>query len=329
MDKVISDFISPLRLGEVQSFKNMQVISLFSDIKEDLVYLTLKEALEKRQLVVQEVSAGGSVPELKVFNQSDIPVLLLDGEELSGAKQNRVLNTTILVKGNSELIIPVSCTEQGRWSYQTDVFYDSGIISPAFIRAKKASSVSASLKQGRSFESDQQEVWENISLLRDSIKVDSATGAMKDAFKQKEANLVEYLKAFHCLPHQKGIFVFIDGEIAGWDILSRESAFAIIFPKLVKSYAMDALMKERKGMVACQKPEEEANKFLAEIRDCKQDKYPSTGQGFDYRFEGIDKVGSALVVQEEVIHTAFFKVSKEEKAGKMARYKRRRGYRIY
>jgi len=59
------------------------------------VYLTLKEALEKRLLVIKEVSAQASVPELKVINNADLPVLLLDGEELAGAKQNRVLNTTM------------------------------------------------------------------------------------------------------------------------------------------------------------------------------------------------------------------------------------------
>lgn len=139
MDKIISDFISQIHFREAQCFQNMQVIQLFSDVEECLYYLTLKEALEKKLLLIQEVSTGGSVPELKVINHSDDPVLLLDGEELSGAKQNRVLNTTILVKGNSEVIIPVSCTEQGRWSYQTDRFYDSDIISPSFLRAKKAS----------------------------------------------------------------------------------------------------------------------------------------------------------------------------------------------
>jgi hypothetical protein len=58
-----------------------------------------------------EVSAGGHVPELKVVNKGETPVLLLDGEELAGARPNRALNTTILVRGHSETIIPVTCTE--------------------------------------------------------------------------------------------------------------------------------------------------------------------------------------------------------------------------
>ncbi|MFA7575479.1 MAG: DUF6569 family protein, partial [Arcobacteraceae bacterium] len=66
MEKIISDFISQIHFGEVQSYQNMQVIPLYLNIKEDLLYLTLKEALEKRLLVIQEVSTGGLVPELKV-----------------------------------------------------------------------------------------------------------------------------------------------------------------------------------------------------------------------------------------------------------------------
>jgi hypothetical protein len=46
MEKIISDFISQIHFGEVQSYQNMQVIPLYLNIKEDLLYLTLKEALE-------------------------------------------------------------------------------------------------------------------------------------------------------------------------------------------------------------------------------------------------------------------------------------------
>ncbi|MCK5767239.1 MAG: hypothetical protein KAH35_02545, partial [Candidatus Atribacteria bacterium] len=125
MNILFTDFIAGISFGELQGFKNLQIIPLFTTGEEGPVYLTLKEALEKRVLVVKEVSAEASVPELKVINNADVPVFLLDGEELAGAKQNRVLNTSILVKEKSELIIPVSCTEQGRWSYQTDSFFDS------------------------------------------------------------------------------------------------------------------------------------------------------------------------------------------------------------
>ena len=64
MDILITDFISGIDFGEVQSFKNLQIIPLFRKGEEGLVYLTLKEASEKKLLKVKEVSAEASVPEL-------------------------------------------------------------------------------------------------------------------------------------------------------------------------------------------------------------------------------------------------------------------------
>jgi len=328
MDILITDFITGISFGEVQVFKNLEMIPLFTAGEKGPVYLTLKEALEKRLLVVKEISVEASVPELKVINNAAIPVLLLDGEELAGAKQNRVLNTSILVKEKSEIIIPVSCTEQGRWSYKTDEFFDSDVILPSFLRAKKASSVNISLQEERSYRSDQQGVWEDVNFLREKAEVNSPTGAMKDVYEGKKEDLEEYMKAFQCLPHQKGIMVLVNGEIAGLDILSRESAFQMLFPKLVKSYTLDAILEKEKKKESSQKPLEEAKSFLEAIKDCEEKKYPSSGQGWDYRFEGKDKVGSALVYDNTIIHMAFFKISKEEKIGRMSGYKKRREYRI-
>jgi hypothetical protein len=315
MDILFTDFISKINFGEAQSFKNLQLIPLFTEGEEGLVYLTLKEALEKRLLVIKEVSAQASVPELKVINNADLPVLLLDGEELAGAKQNRVLNTTILVREKSELIIPVSCTEQGRWSYQTDEFYNSENFLSFKIRGNKAAFVSNSLKERGNYASDQGAIWDDIQDMSIDAGVHSATGAMRDVFEGKKDDLEEYIRAFPCLPHQKGILVLVGGEIAGLDILSRESAFQIIFSKLVKSYALDAILEKRKKKESSQKPVEEAKGFLEEIKDSEEKSYPSTGQGLDYRFEGQDKVGSALVYLDKVIHMAFFKMSKEERIG--------------
>src|SRR5437867_563786 len=105
--RLIAGHLSKLRLGEVQEFKNIAVIPLFTSADHSPEYLTLKEALEKNLTEITEVGLGGSVPELKVTNQADLPVLLVDGEELIGAKQNRILNTTVLLREKSVTVIPV------------------------------------------------------------------------------------------------------------------------------------------------------------------------------------------------------------------------------
>jgi hypothetical protein len=125
METVIKECLEALKFGEIQAHKNVAVIPIIGTNGTGPVYLTMKEAMEQGLMTVSEVSEGGNVPELKVSNRGDKPVLLLDGEELAGAKQNRVLNTTILLKEKSETIIPVSCTEHGRWSYRSEHFEES------------------------------------------------------------------------------------------------------------------------------------------------------------------------------------------------------------
>ncbi len=58
------------------------------------------------------------MPQLVLKNAGTLPVLLLDGEHLEGAMQNRVLNATVLAAPEHETVIPVSCVEQGRWGYR-------------------------------------------------------------------------------------------------------------------------------------------------------------------------------------------------------------------
>ncbi len=236
-----------MEFGACRSFENMAVFPLRFSGNGGPEYITLGEALERGVLVVGEVSAGGSVPELMVENRGDVAVLILDGEELAGAKQNRVLNTTILVGPKSTTKIPVSCTEHGRWSYVSEVFRESGNVMGPRLRQVNMQRVHSSLRSGARFQGDQGAVWDGIARMHEDAHVDSMTGAMRDVFEAKRMDLDDYLKSFGLEGGQKGALVFIGGKAAGLDFVSREAAYGLLHAKLVKSYAMEAMLEAERA----------------------------------------------------------------------------------
>src|SRR5258706_16469161 len=109
--------LTGMRLAQETLFHNLTMFPLLTLQSGEPNYQTLDEALANRAARIKEVSESGSVPQLMLFNDGAVPVLLLDGEELIGAKQNRILNLTILAPARTALPIPVSCVESGRWTY--------------------------------------------------------------------------------------------------------------------------------------------------------------------------------------------------------------------
>jgi hypothetical protein len=328
MHERIVTCLKGVTLGAPQTYRNLAVIPLTDGDGGGVTYISLSEALEGRLLSVTEVSQGGSVPELKVTNSADTPVLLLDGEELAGAKQNRVLNTTVLVPEKQTLVIPVSCTEQGRWAYATPAFYDSGTIMAHSIRARKSCSVSVSLDESASFRSNQGEVWDLVSGLQEAGGAPSPTGAMRDVFESHRVALDEVATAFPAVAGQIGILVVRNGEAIGFDLVSRAAAYGRVHGRLVRSYAMDALVG-KEGTAASAETVTLAGKgFIDRALGCDEKVFKSVGYGDDYRFKGGRVVGSALVHSDTVIHTSFFLLAEARSEGRMAGMNRRRSYRV-
>ncbi len=100
-----------------------------------------------------EMNESGTVPELKLVNKSVEKVLVIDGEELRGAKQNRIVNASFMIAGNSEVIIPVSSVEQGRWSYRSRDFSSAEKIMPSSMRVKNQRSVAMNLEKWAGYRS--------------------------------------------------------------------------------------------------------------------------------------------------------------------------------
>ena len=65
-------------------------------------------------------SGGQNLAEGRVFQLGSCPLHgvphdLVEGEHFLGGKQNRTVNTSVLVPALSDLEIPVSCLERSRW----------------------------------------------------------------------------------------------------------------------------------------------------------------------------------------------------------------------
>src|SRR4051794_10866876 len=97
------------RVGEPIRHEALGVFPLFAEPHRTVPYLLSDDALAARAVKITEVHASGSVPSLLVDNRADFGVLFLEGEELRGAKQDRVVNASVLAAARSRTTIAVSC----------------------------------------------------------------------------------------------------------------------------------------------------------------------------------------------------------------------------
>ena len=326
MENAVTDRLRSVKLGEAQTYKHLTIFPLIAAADGQFQYRTLGEAIGNGDVTVTEVSAGGSVPELRLINRGNTPVLVIDGEELAGAKQNRVLNTSILIREVSETNIPVSCTEQGRWSYVSKTFSESGNIMTHRSRSRKTRSVLRSLESSGSYSSDQGEVWGEIAELQAKAGAASPTSAMSDIYKAREEDLRQCAGSFKHVAGQVGLLALIGGFPAGLDMVSLTSAYTRLHPKLVRSYILEGLLDSNEQPAAPDSVLNEARKFLDQIASGEEREFPSIGHGTDRRFKGRGFTGAALVHEGEVIHAAFFRMEQSQEAEPGASYGSRRRY---
>jgi hypothetical protein len=221
MEEVIKEYLGSAKFGRKQVYKNMAVFPLLSEYSFALEYMLLDEALGAGLVEVTEVDNQGAVPNLKVHNKSPRIVLILDGEELVGAKQNRIVNTTILVAGNATVIIPVSCVEQGRWAYKTTRFYSEERMMPSRMRAMKAQQVQQSVRAHGEYRADQSAIWHDIAERASRRDAASPSMAMAGIYEKDLPSLEEYLRHFSLIGSQVGAVFMINGKVVGMDAFGK------------------------------------------------------------------------------------------------------------
>ena len=327
MQAIIQKYLTKAKIGRKQSHQNLAIFPLLSSYANGLDYITLDEALTEGLIEVVEVSEEGTVPELKVVNKSPCMVLILDGEELVGAKQNRIVNTTILIQEKTTTVIPVSCVEQGRWAHTSPRFDSEERLMAAHLRAMKSEQVHHSIRTSDDYYSDQAAIWREISRKARRMRAESPTMAMSEIYEKERAALDGYINHFRLVEMQVGAVFMINGKVVGLDCFGKPETFSKVFRKLVESYALDAIdwqEQERSGKAL----KSEVTKFLWAATASSVESRPSVGLGIDYRLESYNLTGFALAHEDQVLHFSVFargNGQREERySSRMQRYSRRR-----
>jgi len=319
---LIQQRIEAIILGEPTVYGQMALFPLLDESESLSSYITMDDAITNGCAQVTEVSDSGSVPELAFKNSCEQRVFLMEGEELVGAKQNRTLNISILVPAGKEIKIPVTCVESGRWSYDSPAFMRSERAHFAKGRRSKMGSVSRHMAYEGRARADQGEVWDRISEKARMMRSQSPTSAMGDIFEDHKERVESYVNAFTAEENQAGMLVMVGDDIVGLDLFDCTETLKKLMPKLVRSFALDAL--EIRSDKTYQPKREDAEDLLNKTAAATISTHDGVGDGENIRLQSEDVVGGALVVDENVIHLSVFRNDEQADSNRHHRASRMR-----
>lgn len=341
MEMRLRNALLDVEVAEPQTAEQLQVFGLRWDLPGDLSYLTMDEAMEAKALEVTEVGEGGSVPELKVLNKGATLVFLMAGEHLVGAKQDRVLNASMMVPANSSLTVDVSCVEAGRWGYQSKSFRSSGSSSyPRLKRKMSRSAYDSYRKEGRP-RSDQGEVWDEVHRKLGAMGSKSPSSNLNQAYEDRWAKLNEAVRRLRLPEDCCGAAYVFGGRVVGVDLFDKPSTLAKLLPKLVRAYAIDAMEEpesstggmpeaspttwrtrlsklfagsggagtaggEDKSGQPAPVGRDTVVEWLRSAAEMESERFDSPGLGHDVRIQGKHLVGASLLVEDRPVHTELF-----------------------
>jgi hypothetical protein len=241
------------------------------------------------------------VNQLALVNNSDRPLLLIAGEIVTGGKQDRVVGKDLIIPPKSDPVaLDVFCVEPHRWTETSSKFgpLPSAMAQPS-VRFKAQSA------------QDQQEVWNEVAKARTTFAAaappvaaqqirqsSSYAAAMANTTMQSQMELItgpidrSYEKLFSGLRAQKavGAVVAINGELVWADVFASSALLEKYWPKLIRSYAAEAIASRMRNVNAKPALVREAQAFLDDLRpirekiDSRPGVYRTTqivGDGFD------------------------------------------------
>jgi hypothetical protein len=285
------------RLGAPVSFKNLVVFPVLSDESTASVELiTLDEGLRSAKVKITEMGADGrsraidrrrsgdsaEVNRLALTNNSGKALVLIAGEMILGGRQDRIVAHDCIIEAtNAPVPLDVFCVEHGRWSGDVAFGQSRGsasgrgssagdvVNSFAVEAAAVAPMALPNVREKAQAKKSQTEVWGAVSETVTVTSSASSTGDLNSVYQDKRVNkqLDDYERAFKAKMSESnivGVVAAVGGRIVSADVFGNRSLFQIYWPKMLKSYALEAVSTTAAS--AQQVSKQEAEAFLARVQ---------------------------------------------------------------
>ena len=229
----LAGWLGRLRLAEPQHAHGLEVWPLLLEGDAGEPFVLLHQALAAGTFDVLE-QGRGVVNELTARNRGSRPVLLLEGEAIVGAKQNRTLVASVLVGAGQTVSVPVGCVQRGRWTPSWGKFEAApSHVEPTLRRATvKEASTTGHVDQAR--------LWQDVARALEASRTVSASQDYYEGVASRLDEAAGKAEAFQSLPGQVGVIALVNGALLGLEIIGHPDSWAALGGRLMPSYLMAA-----------------------------------------------------------------------------------------
>lgn len=296
----LETLLAGVRVEASESHGNLAVFLVTVPEKSALpAHLTLDGALAARALKVAEVNDSGSVNELKVENTGKVPVFIMAGEILTGAKQDRVLQDDVWLPARSgPVAVACYCVEQGRWSYTGDKEFKARPVAG-----------NVAVRQSARATNSQTAVWDAVAETQSKAGYGGGSTALGETYAAPEVKreIDGYLSALRDLPRRhpeaNGFVVAVGSRILAADLFGDRADALALWEKLLPSYALEAASSDAAKATVSR---DEVVRFLRKAAAMKATTRATPGEGSLLALEGERMVGSALLLGRALAHAELF-----------------------
>jgi len=253
---------------------------------------------------IEELEAA-EVPTVRFTNGGGRPVLVPAGSTISGGRQNRMVNVSVLLPSAATLDVPVSCVQAGRWSGERG-FSVGRSFAPRRVRRTNDLTVEHNLRHGRGGRADQSSVWSTVDHELDREAVLSHTRDLEDleqavARDERRTAAIEELVARGPLPGQSGLAVAHGSRVLAADVFASPDLLARNWEPLVRSHLAE-LPTGRNGHPSASR----VLRFLRRFATSRATVSEAAGVGRERHVATDRLAGQALEHDDALIHASAF-----------------------